>query len=99
MIIEQQDGRVIVTLPPVCTIAEVETGADRIRRLSEVLTTLEIRADAVQEMDTAYLQLLLALKATAEQRAGVLTLQGISPEVTALCDLYGVTPASPCCVR
>lgn len=79
-----------LTLPSACTIAEVEAASDKLRGIPEEVASLEIDASNVEEMDTAFFQLLLALKATMDVRRGVFALKAVSPEVCGLCELYGV---------
>lgn len=90
MNIDRQDGRMILTLPGTCTIAEVEAAADKLRSMPDDVTALKIDAAGVSEMDTAFFQLLLSLKATMEIRGKPFQMSAESSEVRGLYELYGV---------
>ncbi len=90
MNIRNEDGRLILTLPPECTIVKAEADTDRIRAvISEDIKQIELDTDAVKEMDTAYLQILLSLKTTAERKGIPFLVSGGSAEIRRVCELYG----------
>ena len=86
-----QDKILTIALPYECLISNVEADTDKIRPLiSRELKKIEVQSEAVEEADTAYLQLLLSLKATADHQKVLLSVSGISPELERVCGLYGV---------
>jgi len=89
--IREIDSGLILTLPPECTIAKSEADTDRIRAMiSGDIKQIELRTEAVKEMDTAYLQMLLSLKTTAERKGIPFPVSGVSAEIKRVCELYGV---------
>jgi anti-anti-sigma regulatory factor len=66
MIIKKQNRHLLITLPQDCTIGKVETDADKLRTKLRGIKSIDLSADSVEEMDTAYFQLLLSLVSTAE---------------------------------
>jgi anti-anti-sigma regulatory factor len=84
----------VVDTPAECTIVEAEASADRLRRLSKNLTKIIVRAEKIQEIDTAYFQILVALKTFADQQHIPCTM-GLSPAVNDMCLLYGIELAIP----
>lgn len=66
MIIKRQNLRLFVTLPQECTIGKVEADADKLWTKLKGIKSIDISGGGVEEMDTAYLQLLLSLVSTAE---------------------------------
>jgi anti-anti-sigma regulatory factor len=85
-----EDGGLNIVLAPECTIAEVETDADRCRGHLEELTEIRINSDLLEEIDTAYLQFLMSLKATAEQLGIPFTLCGKTETLDKAMDLFGI---------
>lgn len=75
MEIERQEEKWIVTLAEECTIADVEADTDQLRRLPDDIQGIEVHAQGVRECDTAYLQMLLSLKVTAEHRGTAFSLR------------------------
>jgi len=65
MRIETEEGRLTVRLPAECTISEAEAAADLLRKLPPDLCAISVDANRLEEIDTAYLQVLLSLKAHA----------------------------------
>ena len=66
MIIKKQNHHLFITLPRDCTIGKVEADADKLRTKLKGIKSIDISGGSVEEMDTAYLQLLLSLVSTAE---------------------------------
>jgi ABC-type transporter Mla MlaB component len=66
MIIKKQKDRLLITLPQDCTIGKVEADADKLRTKLKGIKNIDISGGLVEEMDTAYFQLLLSLMSTAE---------------------------------
>lgn len=90
MNIRKEEGRILIELPAECTIAKAEDDTDKIRAcLSEDIKQIELLTEAVKEIDTAYLQLLLSLKVTAERRGIPFLVSGSSAEIERVCELYG----------
>ena len=89
MEIDITDSVMIADTPAECTIVEAEATADRLRQLSQNLTRIVVRAEKIQEIDTAYFQVLVALKTFADQRHIPCTMS-LSPAVDEMCQLYGI---------
>jgi anti-anti-sigma regulatory factor len=89
MEINLTDTVMVADTPAECTIAEAEATADRLRQLSKNLTRIVIRAEKTQEIDTAYFQILVALKAFADQQR-IPCVMEMSPAVNEMCQLYGI---------
>lgn len=89
MRIESEKDRLIITLPQTCTIAETEADADKLRAFPERMKKIEVYAQDTDEMDTAYFQLLLSLKAAAFHREISCSVAGISQAVREIVGLYG----------
>lgn len=79
--------------PAECTIVEAEATADRLRQLSKNLTRIVVRAEKIQEIDTAYFQILVALKTFANQQH-IPCVMALSPAVNEMCQLYGIDLAT-----
>jgi anti-anti-sigma regulatory factor len=89
MEIDITDSIMIARMPAECTIVEAEATVDRLRQLSENLTRIVVRAEKIQEIDTAYFQVLVALKSFADQQRIPCTME-LSPAVNDICQLYGI---------
>lgn len=89
--IEPGEGALRVRLPADCTIAETET---HLATLKDALAArppeIELTTGDVAVLDTAYLQLILSLKAEAAGRSIPFSVPDPSPEVRRLCELYGI---------
>lgn len=88
------DGDTLVlVLEAECGIAAVEEDAETLRRALEnpALRGLDIDAGALEEMDTAYLQLLLAARREIERRGGRARFVRAIPCVTEMLACYGLT--------
>ncbi len=86
----QKNGRTwTIELASECTIVDVEGDFDRLRDLPDYLRKINLKAGGLQEIDTAYFQLLLALKSSTRQRGIKLQLHD-APEVLQRIEmLYG----------
>ena len=73
--IETHNDILTITLAEECTISNVEADTDHLRNLPENIKQIDITGTNVRECDTAYLQMLLALKVTAEHQGTVFALQ------------------------
>lgn len=93
----KETGAMILTLPSDCTIARVEAETEKIRLQLESADRIELNAEAVEQIDTAYLQVLLSLKKTAEARGIVFSVSGMSDAILRACELYGVTLSNADC--
>lgn len=91
MIERCEDGALRITLPSQCTIAEVEAHADKLRAQLAGAARAELHAQALEEIDTAYLQLLLSLRATLDEMDVRLPLAGSSSVLDEALKLFGVT--------
>jgi hypothetical protein len=94
MDIDIKDTVMVAETPIECTIVEAEATADRLRQLSKDLSKIVVRAERIQEIDTAYFQVLVALKTFADQRR-IPCVMEISPAVNDMCQLYGINLATP----
>ncbi len=86
----QKNGRTwTIELASECTIVDVEADSDRLRDLPDYLRKINLKAGRLEEIDTAYFQLLLALKSGARQQ-GVKLQMHDAPEVLQQIEmLYG----------
>ncbi len=90
MIEKSEDGTLKITLLSECTIADVEAHADRLRSQIGGVERVELNAQALEEIDTAYLQLLLSLKATMDEMDARFSLAGLSSVLDEALKLYGI---------
>jgi len=90
MKVERDGGAWIVVLPAECTIAEVEADADKVRLFPEGVERIEVRGGEVEEVDTAYFQLLLSIRATARQRGIPFRLSEEAEALRRMGELYGI---------
>jgi hypothetical protein len=89
MEIDITDTVMVAGTPVECTIVEAEATADQLRRLSKNLTGIVVHAENIQEIDTAYFQILVALKTFADRQRIPCTM-ALSPAVNDMCRLYGI---------
>ena len=88
---ETEAGALIITLPSECTISHTEAHLKKIRSgLSEKPERIEIRADGAETVDTAYLQLILSLKASAEKWEIPFSVSENDSEIRRVSELYGI---------
>jgi len=73
-----------------CCIAEAVGDYEIIRHIPGEIREIRLVADEIRELDTAYFQFLLALKAISAEKKIPFTLSGNSPELDSVCMLYGV---------
>ena len=90
MIIEKNNDAKILVLPAECTIVEVEADADKIRSFINTRPgRVEVQAGSLEEIDTAYLQLLLSLASTAERWDIPFSVSNTPDALRKACALYG----------
>jgi anti-anti-sigma regulatory factor len=90
MIQKSEDRTLRITLPSECTIADVEAHTDRLRSQIGGVERIELNAEALEEIDTAYLQLLLSMKATLDEMDVHFCLSGLCTVLDEALRLYGV---------
>ncbi len=90
MKIQKKHKSVQVALNSDCTIIDAEADADKLRSLCDDMTACAIDASEVTEIDTAYLQLLLSLKTTAEAANIAFELRNVSSEFQSALEIYGL---------
>jgi anti-anti-sigma regulatory factor len=92
MNITKENGTLFIDLPSECTIVKTEEHIKMLRSffMPAELKKVELNAEAVEEIDTAYFQMLLSLKATAEHHKIPLSVSGMSHEVQKTEELYGL---------
>ncbi|OQX27266.1 MAG: hypothetical protein BWK80_06190 [Desulfobacteraceae bacterium IS3] len=91
MNIRTENGTLLIDLPSECTIVKTEADTEKLRSfVSEELKKIELNAEAVEEIDTAYFQMLLSLKATAAHHKIPFSVSGMSHEIRKVEELYGV---------
>lgn len=92
--IRTEKGAMIVVLPVEGTITEAEAATDEIRSRLDGAVRIEVQAEALRMIDTAYLQMVLSLKRTADEWGVPFSVSGISDALRAACELYGVKPSA-----
>jgi anti-anti-sigma regulatory factor len=91
MKITSQNGVLTIALGSECTIAMAEADTEKLKTyVSGTLNRIELKAQAVEEIDTAYLQIPLSLKAAADKIGIPFSVSELSPEFERVCNLYGV---------
>ena len=90
MIEKSGDGTLRITLPCECTIADVEAHTDRLRSQIGGVERVELEAEALEEIDTAYLQLMLSLKSTLDEVNIPFSLSGSCSALDEALRLYGM---------
>jgi anti-anti-sigma regulatory factor len=91
MKINTENRIVRIVLSAECVIAETEVHMDMLKHaLAGDIAGIELDAGAVTNIDTAYFQLLLAMKAASARRGISLTVVDRSPEMRQVSVLYGV---------
>jgi ABC-type transporter Mla MlaB component len=74
-----------------CVISKTQADTEKLRSLfSGKIGKIELDLHSVREMDTAYFQLLLSLKATADQHNIHLIFQGNCDQIHRIGELYGI---------
>jgi ABC-type transporter Mla MlaB component len=90
MIIEKNDGATILVLAAECSITDVEADTDKVRSLMNTRPgRIEVQAGSLEEIDTAYLQLLLSLAYTAEHWDIPFSVSNAPDALRKACALYG----------
>ncbi len=91
MIIKTKNQIAHIILDSECVISKAEADLEKLKSVfSHKISQIELDTSAVQEMDTAYFQLLLSLKATADQHNIHLIFQGNSDKIQEIGELYGI---------
>ena len=92
MLIEGGNGVIKVVLIGECTIAEVEADTDKLRsRFAQSrIDGIEVSVKGLKELDTAYFQLILSLKANAHDLGVPFSLSDESDVLREVAELYGL---------
>ncbi|MFH1135611.1 MAG: STAS domain-containing protein [Pseudomonadota bacterium] len=92
MLKKSGNGILKLTLSGECTIAEVESDTDKMRsRFAQgQVDGVEISFKDLVELDTAYFQLILSLRATAHELGVPFKLTNDSPALAEAAELYGI---------
>lgn len=90
MIVESEGGIITINLEPECTIASVEVDRDKIRPLLDDAEKVSIIADKVEEIDTAYLQLILSIMETSHEWGFGCELKDSSDQVKEIFEIYSI---------
>jgi anti-anti-sigma regulatory factor len=90
MIEKSEDGTLKITLASECTIADVEPITDRLRSKIGGVERVDLHVEALEEIDTAFLQLLLSLKATLDDMNVQFSISGFSNVLDETLRLYGI---------
>lgn len=92
MLIEGGNGVIRVALVGECTIAEVEADADKLRsRFAQSrIDGVEVSVKGLKELDTAYFQLILSLRASAHELGTPFSWLDESNLLAETAELYGV---------
>ncbi len=90
MKLKKNKNRVTVTLERECTIAEVEADTEKLQPLLKAVKNIEVNARDVEEMDTAYFQLLLSLMISSKESGGKFSISEMPETVREIFNLYGI---------
>lgn len=90
MIVKSKSGVFNIILESECTIAETLEDFDKFKDLSEIPENIEINVGNLEEIDTAYFQMLLSLKVWAGQNERSFSVSGKSASIEEISELYGV---------
>ncbi len=90
MIEKRENGTLRIILPSECAITDVEADTDRLRSQMGGVNCVELNAEALEEIDTAYLQMLLSLKTTLDGAEIPLNLSGLCDALDEVLRLYGI---------
>jgi len=90
MKLKKNKTRMIITLERECTIAEVEADTEKLQPLLNGIKNIEVNARDVEEMDTAYFQLLLSLMISSNESGAKFLISEMSETVRGIFNLYGV---------
>ncbi|QTA77946.1 Uncharacterized protein dnl_01490 [Desulfonema limicola] len=90
MIVKSKTGISNIILGLECTIAETEKDFEKIKEISEISKGIDLDINQVQEIDTAYFQMLLSLKAWTEHKKIPFSISGTSNPINEISKLYGV---------
>ncbi|MEM5787627.1 MAG: hypothetical protein AAGU11_09930 [Syntrophobacteraceae bacterium] len=90
MTIEMNQNSALLILSAECTIVDVEKDTDRLKSLIKTHPAIiEMKAEAVKEIDTAYLQLLISLAITSDLLGIQFSVSGKPDVMRNICTLYG----------
>ncbi|MBN2010491.1 STAS domain-containing protein [candidate division KSB1 bacterium] len=90
MVVRKRGDQATIILNSDCTIVDAESDADTLRSLSGNFKKYTVDAGDVAEIDTAYLQILLSLKATAEHNNVTLDFVKMSDAFRETLAVYGI---------
>lgn len=94
MKITEKNGSVFVALDGECTICEVEEDFIELKTVfgapGNHIGVVGLDADEALWMDTAYFQLILALRESVRKRGAEFRLSGGAREFDRVCELYGM---------
>ncbi len=91
MNIKNKNKKLIITLASESVISDAEADLQKlIKAFTGDIKKIELHAKSVEVIDTAYFQILLSLKNTAEKRQIPFAVSDISPEIQEVCELYGM---------
>jgi len=91
MNIKNRNKKLIITLASESVISDAEADLQKlIKAFTGDIKKIEINTKATDVIDTAYFQILLSLKNTAEQKQIPFAVSDISPEMQEVCELYGM---------
>ena len=90
MILKSKAGILNIVLDSECTIAETEDDFEKLKNIDELPKKIELITDKIQEIDTAYFQMLLSIKAWAEQNKIPFTISETSTSIEEISELYGI---------
>ena len=92
MLIEGGNGIIRIVLIGECTVAEVEADTDKLRsRVNQSrIDGVEVSVKGLKELDTAYFQLILSLRATADELGVSFKALDGSPVLAELVELFGL---------
>lgn len=95
----QKEGTTLhITLEPCCAIMFVEEHTVMVQEAfadTPNLTRVVVDTDALEEIDTAYLQLMLVTRSETLRRGAVFSPVGTAPVMRELLDCYGLSPTVP----
>jgi len=91
MNIKNKNKKLIITLASESVISDAEADLQKlIKALTGDIKKIELQAKSANVIDTAYFQILLSLKNTAEQKQIPFAVSDISPAIQEVCELYGM---------
>jgi ABC-type transporter Mla MlaB component len=91
MFTRKQNDTISIRLNAACTIVDVESDTEKLKSLPDTIKKYSIDASDVQELDTAYLQMLLSLKATADFQTAAFEIKKTSEAFLETLYAYGIS--------